>query len=92
MTKISPVLRGNLLGLSEKISLLHPSLTHAKMLRDLLLRAISLTEKSFPAQALELQELLKEIGSGYNDELFLKVMKESLVVIDGMVGEMVRPA
>jgi len=91
-TKISPVLRGNLLNISEKIKPLHPSAPHARMLQNQIqLAYFQVKEQKLPEAEL-LLSLFNQISGSFDAGVFETVQKEALALINGIVGkEMVRP-
>ena len=93
---ISPVTRGNLLAIQERIKELHPSYPHCKMLQQQIQKAFFLLKVNEPENE-KLMVLFTEIncnGEGqYDGGKFLRVQREALGLLSAVLdGEMVRPA
>ena len=94
---ISPVVRGNLMNIQEKITSLRPSYPHCLMLQQQIQRAFYLVKENGLPESELLMALFTVIhckGEGsFDSGVFNKVQREALGLIAGVLGsELVRPA
>lgn len=94
---ISPVLRGNLLNIQEKINNLRPSFPHSVLLQQQLQKAFFLIKKHNSPESEKLLALFNEMDckdiAGYDQHVFTRIQKEALSVLSAVLGsELMRPS